>query len=184
MNVMGKVLEITELGNPVLRDRAEEVEDLHDSEIQHLVDDMIATAFEAKGVGIAAPQVAERKRVFIMLSHPNDRYPDAPEMEPTAIINPEIIFRSDEIVKDWEGCLSIPGIRGTVPRHKSIRARYFLRDGKQEEREFSDFLARIFQHEYDHINGVLFIDRLESNKDIVTEKEYQKLVSAYEGNAG
>lgn len=178
---MGRVLEITELGNPVLRERAVEAENLQDAELQELIDDLIATAFDANGVGIAAPQVSQGRRVFIMSSHPNDRYPNAPEMEPTAIINPEIIFRSDEMVKGWEGCLSIPGIRGEVPRHRSILARYILRNGKEEEREFTDFLARIFQHEYDHINGVLFIDRLESNKDIITEKEYQKLVSDYKG---
>ncbi len=179
---MGRVLEIAELGNPVLRKRAEEVDNLQGQAFQALIDDLIATAFDANGVGIAAPQVSESRRVFIMSSHPNARYPNAPKMKPTAIINPEIIFNSDETVKDWEGCLSIPGIRGIVSRHKFIRARYFLRNGIEEEREFSDFVARIFQHEYDHINGVLFIDRLESNKDIITEKEYKKLVSAFEGN--
>lgn len=174
---MGRVLEIAELGNPVLRERATEIETIHDTEFQNLINDLTATALEANGVGIAAPQVSEPRRVFIMSSHPNIRYPHAPEMEPTAIINPEIISRSDETVKDWEGCLSIPGIRALVPRHKSIYVKYLLRDGREEERELTDFVARIFQHEYDHLNGVLFIDRLESNKDIITEREYMKLIS-------
>ena len=98
-------------------------------------------------------------------------------MEPTAIINPEILSFSKEKEKDWEGCLSIPGIRGLVPRHKSIRVKYLTRDGKEVESEFSDFIARIFQHELDHLNGTVFLDRMESSLEIITEKEYQRLIS-------
>jgi len=174
---MGKILEIAELGHPILRQRATQVENLEDEEIQNFIDDLIATAIEANGVGIAAPQVYEPKRIFIISSRPNVRYPNAPEMEPTAIINPEIISFSEEKERDWEGCLSIPGIRGLVPRHKSIRVKYLTREGKEIESEFSDFIARIFQHELDHLNGTVFLDRLESNIDLVTEKEYQKLIS-------
>jgi len=79
------------------------------------------------------------------------------------------------IDKDWEGCLSIPGIRGLVPRYKTVRTKYLTRDGSIKEQTFSDFLARIFQHEYDHLNGISFLDRLESTKDIITEKEFNKL---------
>ena len=172
----GKILEIAEMGNPVLRERAREVEDIRDPGVQGFIYDLIAAGISANGVGIAAPQVGVPKRIFILSSRPNARYPDAPLMEPEAVINPEIISSSDETVKDWEGCLSIPGIRGLVPRHRSVRARYTSRDGKIEERQFSDFIARIFQHEYDHLNGVLFLDRLESNKDIITEWEYMKLL--------
>jgi peptide deformylase len=170
------ILEIAELGNPALRERASEVEDIHDPGVQSFIDDLIVTGLNANGVGIAAPQVSVPKRIFIVSSRPNIRYPNAPVMEPTAIINPEIVSYSEETVKDWEGCLSIPGIRGLVPRHRSVRVKYLLRDGTREEREFSDFIARIFQHEYDHLNGVLFLDRLESNKDIITEREYMKLL--------
>ncbi|MEQ9618210.1 MAG: peptide deformylase [Deltaproteobacteria bacterium] len=178
---MGNILEITELGDPVLREKASGVENIHDDSIQNFIDDLIETGLHANGVGIAAPQVNESKRIFIISSHPSVRYPNAPEMKPVAIINPEIISTSEELVKDWEGCLSIPGIRGMVPRHKSIHARYFLRNGSTEEREFTGFIARIFQHEYDHINGILFPDRLESNKDLITEKEYRKIISAEDG---
>ena len=90
------------------------------------------------------------------------------------MINPEIIERSDDMVKGWEGCLSIPGIRGKVPRHRRIRARYLTLEGMDVEREFDDFVARIFQHEYDHLQGFVFLDRLESPRDVITEKEYQK----------
>jgi peptide deformylase len=170
------VLEIAELGNPVLRKRASDVTDIRDPEIQSFIDDLMATGLNANGVGIAAPQVSVPKRIFILSSRPNIRYPDAPEMEPTAVINPEIISYSDETVKDWEGCLSIPGIRGLIPRHKSVYVRFVSRDGTNVEREFSDFIARVFQHEFDHLNGVLFPDRLESNTDIITEREYIKLL--------
>ncbi|MCZ6555911.1 MAG: peptide deformylase, partial [Candidatus Dadabacteria bacterium] len=118
---MEKILEIAELGHPILREMAAQVKNLEDEEIQNFIDNLIATAIEANGVGIAAPQVYESKRIFIISSRPNERYPNAPEMEPTAIINPEILSFSKEKEKDWEGCLSIPGIRGLVPRHKSIR---------------------------------------------------------------
>lgn len=174
---MGKILEIAELGHPILRERAAQVKNLDDKEIQNFIDNLISTAIEANGVGIAAPQVYESKRIFIISSRPNVRYPNAPEMEPTAIINPEILSFSEEKEKDWEGCLSIPGIRGLVPRHKSIKVKYLTRDGKEVEGEFFDFIARIFQHELDHLNGIVFLDRLQSNKDLVTEKEYYKLIS-------
>jgi peptide deformylase len=95
-------------------------------------------------------------------------------MEPEVVINPEIIERSKELVKDWEGCLSIPGIRGHVPRYQRIRARYRTLDGREVENEFQDFVARVFQHEDDHLRGLVFLDRLESPRDVITEKEYQK----------
>jgi len=173
---MAKVLEIAELGQPVLKEKALDVENIHDGAVQELINNLIETAFNSHGVGIAAPQVFEPYRIFIINSRPSPRYPNAPEIGPMAIINPEITSYSDEKEKDWEGCLSIPGIRGLVPRHRSIVARYSRRDGSTREMEFSDFTARIFQHEYDHINGVLFLDRMESSHELVTEKEYQRLM--------
>jgi peptide deformylase len=109
-------------------------------------------------------------------SRPNPRYPEAPTMEPEVVINPEILERSGDMIKGWEGCLSIPGIRGEVPRHRRIRTRYQTAGGQQIEREFTGFVARIFQHEEDHLRGIVFLDRLESTRDIVTEREYQKLL--------
>ncbi len=138
---------------------------------------MLATVSDANGVGIAAPQVYEPLQIFIMASYPDPRYPDAPEMEPTAIVNPKILMTSDEMEKDWEGCLSVPGIRGLVPRHKRIGVKYTTVEGTTKEQEFSDFLARLFQHEYDHLNGIAFLDRLESTKDIITDKEFQKRIA-------
>ena len=139
-----------------------------------LVADMLETMRDSNGVGIAAPQVFESLAIFIVASRPNPRYPDAPSMEPEIVFNPEIIERSPELVKDWEGCLSIPGLRGEVPRHRHIKARYQTIDGTDVERQFSDFVARIFQHEDDHLRGIVFLDRLESTRDVITEKEFQK----------
>ncbi|NJM17441.1 MAG: peptide deformylase [Richelia sp. RM2_1_2] len=173
---MSEKLSIIQLGNPILRQKAEFVNNIQDKTIQKLIDDLLITMSEANGVGIAAPQVAVGYRIFIVASRPNLRYPHAPLMEPTAMINPRIVNYSDEIVKDWEGCLSIPGIRGLVPRYKTIEVEYTDRYGKLEKQQLTDFVARIFQHEYDHMSGLVFLDRVESTFDIVTEQEYQNLV--------
>jgi peptide deformylase len=168
--------QIAQLGHPVLRAPAAPVPLPATPEIRGLIADMLATLVDANGVGIAAPQVYESRSIFIVASRPTPRYPDAPAMEPEVVLNPEIIERSSEIVKDWEGCLSIPGIRGEVPRHRRIRVRYQTVDGETAERDFRDFVARIFQHEDDHLHGIVFLDRLESTRDVITEKEYQKRI--------
>ena len=173
---MAEILQIIQLGDPVLRSPAQLVNDIQDERIQKLIDDLIATVVQANGVGIAAPQVAESSRLFIVASRPNPRYPNAPVMEPTAMLNPRIVAHSTEVVKGWEGCLSIPGIRGWVPRYQAIEIEYTDRDGKLQKQELTDFVARIFQHEYDHLDGIMFLDRLESNHDIITEQQYQRLV--------
>jgi peptide deformylase len=173
---MAEILQISQLGNPVLRRRSQLVENIQDDRIQKLIDNLISTVQQANGVGIAAPQVAECDRLFVVASRPNLRYPQAPQMEPTAMINPRIIASSTETVKDWEGCLSIPGIRGLVPRNRAIEIEYTSRDGKLYRQELTDFVARIFQHEHDHLDGVVFLDRVESMQELMTEDEYQKQI--------
>ncbi len=177
---MAELLEIAQLGNPILRQVAQPVANPNDRSIQKLIDSLIATAASASGVGIAAPQVSQSYRLFIVASRPNSRYPNAPLMEPTAMVNPSIVAHSSEIVKDWEGCLSIPGIRGLVPRYQAIEVEYTSRDGQLHRRELKDFVARIFQHELDHLNGIVFVDRLESTLDLFTEQEYQRLIGSTE----
>lgn len=172
---MSEILELTELGNPILREVAKEVSDLADDQVQKLIDDMLVTVVEANGVGLSAPQVDSSLRIFVMASYPNPRYPDAPEIDPYAVVNPEILTESEEMEEDWEGCLSIPGIRGIVPRHKEIEVKYTDRYGREKTEVLNDFLARIFQHEYDHLEGIVFLDHLESSMDIITDKEYMKL---------
>ena len=172
---MAKILEIEQMGNPILRQNAKYVDNIGDVYIQRLIDDLIETVRAVNGVGLAAPQVNESYQIFIVASSPNPRYPDAPKIEPIAVVNPKIISRSDKMVDGWEGCLSIPGIRGLVSRHKTITVEYTKRTGHKTTEELSDFIARIFQHEYDHLKGVVFLDRLESLGEVITEKEYIKL---------
>lgn len=171
-----KLLSIAEIGAPIIRKQAKEVTKIASMEVQTLIDDMIATVKDVDGVGIAAPQVYMSLKAFILASYPNPRYPNAPKMKPKAIINPRITKFSPEKEKDYEGCLSIPGIRGFVPRSTLVEAEYTTRDGKKEKKVFHGFVARIFQHEYDHIQGVVYLDRLESTKDIISEKEFRKLL--------
>ena len=173
---MTQSLQITQLGNPILRQQAQFVDNVRDESIQKLIDALIVTAVTSNGVGIAAPQVAESYRLFIVASRPNPRYPKAPLMEPTAMINPQIIAHSTEVVQGWEGCLSLPGIRGLVPRYQAIEVEYTTRDGQLHRQELTDFVARIFQHESDHLEGIVFLDRLERTQDLMTEQEYQQRI--------
>ena len=163
---------IVQLGNAVLRKIAAEVENILAEECQQLISEMMFAVSQAGGVGIAAPQINHSVRIFIMCSKPNERYPDAPLMPPTAIINPEILHYSSDKVKGWEGCLSVPSMRGLVPRHSQIKVRYFDQQGQEQLKEFTGFIARIFQHELDHLNGLTFIDQLESTKDLISEVEW------------
>lgn len=169
---MATLLEISQLGNPVLRQVAQPIFNVQDQPIQALIDNLLATLTQSNGVGIAAPQVGKSYRLLIVASRPNARYPHAPIMEPTAMINPQLVCHSGEVVKDWEGCLSVPGIRGLIPRYRQIEVEYTTREGDRVRQELTDFVARIFQHECDHLNGMVFLDRLESVKDIVTDQEY------------
>lgn len=169
-------LRIIELGNPELRRLAEPIADVSADRIQTLVDHLLRLVREANGVGIAAPQVGESVRLFIVASRPNLRYPNAPTMEPIAMLNPRIVSHSSETEKGWEGCLSVPGIRGLVPRYKTIDVEYTGRDGKQYQQSLSDFVARIFQHELDHLDGKVFLDRVETTYDLMSEQEFQKQI--------
>lgn len=166
--------EIIQLGHPHLRRRAQLVNEITSAEAQKLFDQLLAFVLAKNGLGIAAVQVDINQRIFIMCSRPNLRYPDAPQMAATVIINPEILWRSTEIEKDWEGCLSLPGIRGLVPRHKTIKVRYKSRYNEPIEMKFSGFIARVFQHEFDHLEGIVFIDRVKSSQDIMMDQEWLK----------
>lgn len=172
---MTNLLEIAQLGNPVLRNKTSVVTDINHSIVQ-LIEDMKWTVNTVNGVGIAAPQVFESKRIYVIASKPNERYPNAPYLKPVAMINPEIKELSNQLEKDWEGCLSIPGIRGLVPRSKQLVIEYTNMTGKKIIKKYSDFIARVIQHEFDHLEGIMFLDRLESNKDLVSEFEYQRII--------
>lgn len=155
--------------------KSNDVIDYRDPEFQKFIDDLILCGDEHQGVGIAAPQVGKSIRLFIMAPKPNPRYPDAPEMPPTAIINPEILSVSEAKEKGWEGCLSVPGFRGQVPRHLEINVAYQDRFGEKRTTRFSGFLARLFQHEFDHLEGVLYPTRMEEGDALVTLEEFTAL---------
>ncbi|MBE9076747.1 peptide deformylase [Romeria aff. gracilis LEGE 07310] len=163
---------IIQLGDPQLRSHAQPVADFADPRIQLLIDDLIETAQAANGVGIAAPQVGESLRLFIVASRPNLRYPHAPSMAPTAMLNPQIIAHSDEAIEAWEGCLSVPDRRGQVRRYREIEVTYQDRWGKPQRQVLTDFVARIFQHEYDHLEGRVFVDRVEDPQTLLSEADY------------
>jgi peptide deformylase len=171
-----KSLDICQIGNPILRKISEPIPDVKNHDVQKLINALIKTLKQFKGVGIAAPQVGRSQRLLVIASHPNARYPNAPKMEPIALINPQIVTYSDKVEKDWEGCLSVPGIRGLVPRYESIEVAYTSRDGEPKNTVFAGFVARIFQHEYDHLEGKVFLDRVESTLDLASEGEYLKLI--------
>jgi peptide deformylase len=171
------IRQIAQLGQPVLRKVAQNIEDPSHPSVQALIDDMLVTVADANGVGLAAPQVFQSLSLFVIASQPNPRYPQAPDLQPFALINPEIIWSSDEKEKGWEGCLSIPGLRGIVPRHRKVGVRYLTRDGELREDQFANFAARIFQHEFDHLKGIVFLDRMDGPQELVTEKEYLRIVS-------
>lgn len=174
---MTQRLDIVQLGEPALRQVSQPIYNTQEPWVQELIEHLIITLQDSHGVGIAAPQVGQSYRLLIVASHPNARYPNAPQMEPTAMINPRIISASDEVVKDWEGCLSVPGIRGLVPRFSAIEVEYTSRDGKLKRTQLTGFVARIFQHEFDHLEGLVFLDRVETMQDLMTDREYLKLVN-------
>jgi peptide deformylase len=167
--------DIAQLGASVLRQTAIRVDDVTD--IQQLIDDMHTTLASTQGVGLAAPQIGISKQVIIVASRPTQRYPQAPVMEPTVMINPVFKQLSEVQYKDWEGCLSIPSIRALVPRYQHISIEYTDEQGGRIDQELEGFIARVFQHEYDHLLGKVFLDRVENNGDIFSESEYLKLVA-------
>lgn len=151
---------------------AEAVIDFADPEFQRFIDELIRCGEDNLGVGIAAPQVGRSMRLFIMAPKPGPRYPDAPPMEPFAVINPEIIRLFGEVQKGYEGCLSVPGFRGLVPRYEQVEACWLDRHGNRKRAILSGFVARIFQHEFDHLEGILFPERMDKEDPLLTLEEF------------
>jgi peptide deformylase len=168
------ILKVARMGHPVLRAKARPLEraEIANPVIQKLIDDMVETMAEYHGVGLAAPQIHESLRLFVAALDSGDE--NAPPTPPVAIINPEITPVGNERVEDWEGCLSIPDIRGRVPRAREIRVRAFDRHGDRIEIRASNFAARIIQHETDHLDGILFFDRMTSFDSLTFLDEYSR----------
>jgi peptide deformylase len=169
------ILKVARMGHPVLRERARPLDkgDIKSAAIQKLIDDMIDTMHEYHGVGLAAPQVHEGVRLFVALL---DADPDA-KSEAAVIINPEIVANASDIEEGWEGCLSIPDIRGLVPRYTDVRVKALDRTGRPIELSLKQFPARVAQHETDHLEGVLFFDRMTSFQSLTFLDEYSRFHS-------
>jgi peptide deformylase len=171
------ILKVARMGHPVLRAKAKALTqgDIKHAVVQQLIDDMIDTMIEYHGVGLAAPQIHEGLRIFVgILDSPKPDSRDDAEIEPIAVINPEITTIGEDVVEDWEGCLSIPDIRGRVPRSREIRMRGFSRDGARLDVSLRDFPARVAQHEADHLDGILFFDRMKSFESLTFLEEYSR----------
>ena len=154
------VRSVLKMGDPRLLQRSAEVEPLDPSALQPLLDDMWDTMAAENGAGLAAPQIGVLQRVVIFGCETNPRYPEAPAVPETVLINPVIRALDDEMEEGWEGCLSVPGMRGVVPRYINIHYSGFDQFGKPIDREASGFHARVVQHECDHLDGVLYPQRM------------------------
>ncbi len=164
------IQKIALMGQPVLRRPARPVTDFEDQELQHLIADMSDTMHEAPGVGLAAPQIFAGRRV-IVFRVPSERG-NGEAFPETVLINPELEPLDDRLSLGWEGCLSLPRLRGLVPRFRRIVYRGARPDGSAVEGEASGFLARVIQHEVDHLNGILYLDRVHDTRLICYESEF------------
>ena len=160
---------IVRLGHPALRSPAHPIPParIADPEVQGLIDDMVETMRDARGVGIAAPQLGEEVQIFVYQAA------GPPEIPLHVVINPLITPQVREVVYDWEGCLSIPDLRGLVPRHPTVRIQGMDREGRSLDYTASGFEARIVQHEYDHLNGVVFLDRMRDMRSLAYFDEWE-----------
>lgn len=169
-------LEIIEIGHPVLREVAASVsiEELKSKEIQTFIDELIDTRTQANGAGIAANQVALAKRIFVVEIRDNPRYPYKPEYPLTVMVNPQVEFLTDERYPSFEGCLSIPNLRGEVSRCPVVKATGLDRHGEKLEFEVRGITAGTFQHELDHLDGILFPDKVEDTRTLCTWNEFSE----------
>ena len=174
------IRDVLQIGHPILAARAEEVAvaNIQSAEVQGWVDDMIDTMRHANGAGIAANQVGIPKRLFVIEVGDNPRYPYKPNIPLTVVINPEIRFLSDETFVSNEGCLSVPQMRGNVDRHTEIAVSYYDRDGQRHEEEIRGYSACTWQHEYDHLDGVLFPHRVKDMQSFCSWQVFQEFQAA------
>ncbi len=171
------LLKIARLGHPKIRNGAEKLslQELSLGSTQTLIDDLIETMRDANGVGIAAPQVHVSKQIIVIeVSPDNPRYPQQLAVPLTILINPDIVSHSSQQEEDWEGCLSVPDLRGFVPRWSSVTVRGLERNGNPITLEAHGFFARVIQHEVDHLQGEVFLDRLRDLRTLTHLSEYYK----------
>lgn len=161
------ILKVARLGHPVLRRVADPVsaEEITRPEMQRFIDDMVETMREYDGVGLAAPQVHVSRQIAVLEVESHSRYPDMPRIPLMVIVNPVLTPAAEETAPDWEGCLSIPDLRGMTPRYTAVRLEAYGRKGERIELIAKDFFARVLQHETDHLNGKVYLDRM---RDLTT----------------
>lgn len=177
------ILKVARMGHPVLRAKALPVpkDQIASAQVQRLIDDMFETMREYSGIGLAAPQVHEGVRIFVagLRSAPvGDAVADDEDMPFMTLINPEITPLGEPLSEGWEGCLSIPDIRGLVPRAPEVRVKAYDRTGKRVSFVAKGLPARVIQHETDHLDGVLFLDRMRSFESLAFMEEYRRYSSA------
>ena len=170
------ILKVTRLGHPVLRQVTEniDVKELQSEVMQKFIDDMVETMKEYEGVGLAADQVFTSKQVAVLEVADNPRYPEKPKVPLSVLVNPIITPLSDDMEEDWEGCLSIPDLRGRVPRFKSIRVQALDRNGEELDFVAENFHARVIQHEFDHLNGKVYLDRMRDFSTLTFLQEFAR----------
>jgi peptide deformylase len=170
------VREILHVGHPLLRQRSQEVapHELAAPHVQTLIDDLIDTMRAANGAGIAAPQVGELVRIATIEVSSNPRYPYKPPIALTVLVNPVVELLGEEVVEINEGCLSVPNMRGNVWRHVAIRVRYLDRHGAEHDEIKRGLTAGTFQHELDHLDGVLFLDRVHDTRSLTTWEQFER----------
>jgi len=165
------VRDVLRIGHPLLLQQAVPVEAFDTPELHALIDDMRDTMAAQNGAGLAAPQIAVSRRVIIFGLEHNPRYPEVEPIPETILINPVIEVLDEQTEDGWEGCLSIPGMRGKVPRYRAIRYHGVDAQGEYIEREVDGFHARVVQHEYDHLDGILYPQRIIDMRDFGFEEE-------------
>jgi peptide deformylase len=170
------ILKVARLGHPVLRQRAEPVpvEQIRSARVQRLIDDMIETMREYDGAGLAANQVHTLRQVAVIEVEANPRYPDAPSIPLTVVINPVVTPLTDEREDGWEGCLSVPDMRGMVARYTAVRLQCYDREANPVDVVAKDFFARVVQHETDHLQGIVYLDRMSDLRTLSHIAEWNK----------
>ncbi len=168
--------EILTVGHPLLRERARDVDpdELASKEIQTLIDDLVDTMRAANGAGLAATQVGEMVRIAVIEVDHNPRYPYKPKIPLTVVVNPVIEPLDDELVEINEGCLSVPNLRGNVMRHVNVRVRHLDREGTAHDEVRRGLTAGTFQHECDHLDGRLFLDRVQDTTTLATWEQFER----------
>jgi len=170
------ILKVARLGHPVLRQRAAPVSAaaLRTAEVQRFIDDMIETMREYDGAGLAANQVHTLRQIAVIEVQENPRYPDAPAIPLMVVVNPVVSPLTEETEDGWEGCLSVPDMRGVVPRYTAVRLQCLDRHGEAVDLVAKDFFARVIQHETDHLNGIVYLDRMRDLSTLSHIAEWQK----------